>query len=162
MENLTNSQKKHNIWEKIKDKYSHLTNFCKIELIGIDDESIYFHPKFILDENTYITSQSDCESNNYVYAFMFITTTNGITTNIEIDEDLVSPIVVGYNSNKEIVKLTLQTLSKIKDHIRKIEIYANDYVSNILIGNSIKDLTRAFINELGNTEKLIEFMQKIK
>ena len=39
------------LWDTIKSKYSHLENYCTIELVGIEDESPYFHPRFILDEN---------------------------------------------------------------------------------------------------------------
>jgi len=162
MENLTNPEKKCRVWEKFEPNYSHLKDFCKIELQGIDDNSMYFHLKFVLDENTYITAQSDCGPNNIIYAFRFITIIDGLPTSVEIYEDLVSPIIIGYSTNKEVVELALTTLEKIRSHTRQLEMYTNDYISNLLIGNSVKDLTKAFINELIITEKLIEFMQKPK
>lgn len=31
------------LWENIKSKYSHLENYCKIEVVGSEDESNYYH-----------------------------------------------------------------------------------------------------------------------
>ena len=44
--------------------------------------------------------------------------------------------------------LALKTLSNIKNHINQLNMYTSEYVNNILIGNSIKDVTQHFINEL--------------
>ncbi len=148
-------------WDKIKKKYSHLKDYCTIDLKGMQENTQYFHPIFRIDEYTYISSQGD-SGNNYIYALNFTTkdpeTTDTFT--VEIYDELLTPIIIGYHTNKEQVLLALTTLSKVRNHITQLNIYVTDYITNILIGNSIKDVTREFIQELSATEKIISFMQK--
>jgi hypothetical protein len=155
---MTNLEKKHELWNTLKTRYSHLENYCTIELPGIDEDNIYFHPIFIIDSETRITSQADIGNNNTIYA------TNFISSNfqIEVNESLISNIIIGYHTNKEAVILALDTLYKVREHMRKVERYTNEYITNILVGNSIKEITNAFINEIKTTSSVIEFMQKNK
>jgi hypothetical protein len=155
---MTNQEKKQELWEKLKGNYSHLENYCKIELQGMEDENIYFHPTFVIDSATKITSQADINTNKFIYATRFSTK----DFNIDIYEGLVSNIIIGYHANKEQVILALNTLFKVREHARQIENYTNEYISNILVGNSIKEITNSFINELKTTSQLVEFMQKSK
>lgn len=155
---MTNQEKKHELWEKLKSNYSHLENYCKIELQGMEDENIYFHPTFVIDSETKITSQADIGTNNFIYATRFVTKDFAI----DIYESLVSNVIIGYHTNKEQVLVALNTLYKVREHARQIEGYTIEYVSNILVGNSIKEITNTFINELKTTSSIVEFMQKSK
>ena len=149
------------LWDTIKSKYSHLENYCTIELGGIEDESPYFHPRFILDENTYISGQCDT-SNKSLYALRFNYTSEINPIYIEIQDSLLDSLVTGWTCNKEIVKVALETLSKLNNHINNLHCYVNDYITNMLIGNSIKEVSDAFIGEIKTTSKLVDYMQSQK
>ena len=150
------------LWDTIKSKYSHLENYCTIELVGIEDGSQYFHPKFILDENTYIIGQCDI-SNKYVYALRFNHTPEiNPIYNIGIQDSLLDSLVTGWTCNKEIIKAALETMSKLNNHINNLNCYVNDYITNMLIGNSIKEVSDAFIGEIKTTSKLVDYMQSQK
>lgn len=158
---MTNQEKKHKKFEDIISKYTHLESYCTIEVKGLDDDAVYFHTTFKIADNVYITSQSDIGSNSSmnIYALRFIII-DTIHHSIDISEDLLTPIIIGYHTNKDIVMLALKTLSNIKNHINQLNMYTSEYVNNILIGNSIKDVTQHFINELNATNKAIEYLQK--
>ena len=149
------------LWDTIKSKYSHLENYCTIELGGIEDGSQYFHPKFILDENTYIIGQCDI-SNKYVYALRFNHTPEINPIYIDIQDSLLDSLVTGWTCNKEIIKAALETMSKLNNHIKNLNCYVNDYITNMLIGNSIKEVSDAFIGEIKTTSKLVDYMQSQK
>lgn len=149
------------LWDTIKSKYSHLENYCTIELVGIEDESPYFHPMFILDENTYISGQCDT-SNKSLYALGFNYTSEINPIYIKIQDFLLDSVVTGWTCNKEIVKVALETLSKLNNHINNLNCYVNDYITNMLIGNSIKEVSDAFIREIKTTSKLLDYMQSQK
>lgn len=158
---MTNQEKKQQHWEKIISKYKHLENYCTIEPRGIDDDNIYYHPIFkIGGDDVYITGQCDIGNNNTgIYALRFVTNFP-VFYSIDIHEDLLAAIIVGYHTNKDNVMLAMTTLGNIKTHINTLNGYANDYITHILIGNSIKETTQQFINELDVTNKAIEFLQK--
>ena len=158
---MTNQEKKHKKFEEIISKYTHLESYCTIEVKGLDDDAVYFHTTFKIADNVYITSQSDIGSNSSmnIYALRFIII-DTIHHSIDISEDLLTPIIIGYHTNKDIVMLALKTLSNIKNHINQLNMYTSEYVNNILIGNSIKDVTQHFINELNATNRAIEYLQK--
>ena len=149
------------LWDTIKSKYSHLENYCTIELGGIEDGSQYFHPKFILDENTYISGQCDID-NKSLYALRFNHTPEINPIYIEIQDYLLDSLVTGWTCNKEIVKVALETMSKLNTHINNLNCYVNDYITNMLIGNSIKEVSDAFIGEIKTTSKLVDYMQSQK
>ena len=146
------------LWDTIKSKYSHLENYCTIELGGIEDESPYFHPRFILDENTYISGQCDI-GNESVYALRFNHTSEINPIYIEIQDYLLDSIITGWICNKEIIKVALETMSKLNTHINNLKWYVNDYIANMLIGNSITEVSNAFIGEIKTTSKLVDYMQ---
>lgn len=156
---MTNQEKKHKKWNELLSKYKHLETYCIIEARGLDDDNIYFHPTFTISNDVYITAQSDCGHNNGIYAFRFIIN-NGSYYCVEISEELLSSIIIGYTTNKDMVMLALTTLGNIRNHINQISMYASDYINNLLIGTYIKDVTQQFINELDATNKAIEFLQK--
>lgn len=157
---MTNQEKKNKKWNELLPKYKHLESYCTIEAKGIDDDNIYFHPTFTISNGVYVTSQADCGYNNSeIYCFKFIIN-NGSYHSVEIPEEILSEIIIGYTTNKDIVMLALTTLSNIRTHINNIQSYASEYVHNILIGNSIKNVTQHFINELDATNKAIEYLQK--
>lgn len=149
------------LWDTIKFKYSHLENYCTIELGGIEDESSYFHPRFILDENTWIRGQCDT-SNKHLYALSFNCIEDSIPLYIEIPDSLLDNIVTGWAYNKEIVKTSLATMSKLRTHINNLESYITDYAINMIVGNSIKEVSDAFIGEIKTTSKLVDYMQSQK
>ena len=149
------------LWNTIKSKYSHLENYCTIELDGMEDKSPYFHPRFILDENTYISGQCDT-SNKSVYVLRFNHTSEINPIYIDIQDSLLDSLVTGWTCNKEIIKAALETMSKLNNHINNLNCYVNDYITNMLIGNSIKEVSDAFIGEIKTTSKLVDYMQSQK
>jgi len=153
---MKNKELKNKIWEDISKKYSHLENYCTINSRGLDDNEIYFHPAFTINEDVSITSQCDTES-KHIYAIRFNCISKKI--NIEIGEDLLDAIIIGYHTNKDSVELAIDTMAKVRNHINTLSNYTQDYITNILIGNSINEVTDAFINELKANQKLISFMK---
>ena len=53
-------------------------------------------------------------------------------------------------------------MSKLNTHINNLNCYVNDYITNMLIGNSIKEVSDAFIGEIKTTSKLVDYMQSQK
>lgn len=160
--NMTNQEKKQKKYEELIFKYKHLENYCKIEATGLNDDYIYFHLKFkINNDDVYIYSQSDVGPNSEmsIYALKFITNLPSYYC-IDISEELLTAIIIGYSTNKDVVMMALTTLGNIKNHINQLNMYTSEYVNNILIGNSVKDVTQHFINELNATNKAIEFLKK--
>jgi len=158
---MTNQEKKNKKWNELLAKYKHLDNYCIIEAKGLDDDNIYFHPTFTISKDVHITSQADVGNNNSIYAFKFIINNDGYYC-VEISEELLSSVIIGYQANKDIVMLALTTLGNIRNHIKQLNTFTSEYVHNLLIGNSIKDVTQHFINELDATNKAIDFLQKTK
>ena len=158
---MENTEKKQAKWESLFPKYKHLDQYCTIDVKGLDNDSIYFHPTFRLDENTHISSQADCGNNTRkgLYAFKF-EQTGEIHFSIDIDEGLLDVIVIGFSARNDIVLEAMLTLARVKKHVDNINIYVSDYIRNVLIGNSIKDITRQITNELASTERVVEHMKK--
>jgi hypothetical protein len=148
---------KKELWQNIYKKVSHLENYCKIELTGIEEETIYFHPTFIVDETFKITSQCDI-GNQHLYALNAQFTGDRFFS-VNIDETLLDAVIVGYHTNRETVMFALDTLIKVKGHIDNLNFYTSEYINNILLGNSVNEVTNLFINELQSTNKIVSFMQ---
>jgi hypothetical protein len=159
---MTNQEKKEEHFQKIISKYKYLERYCKIEVTGLDDESIYFHVTFKIADDVDITSQSDVSSNHSTLMYALrVNIINNIGNHfIDLSEDLLGSIVIGYHTNKDVVMLALATLGNIRHHINQLNMYTSEYVNNILIGNSIKETTHSLINELNTVNKTIEFLQK--
>ena len=157
---MSNRDQKHNMYTELLSKYKHLENYCKIEVRGLDDDNVYFHISFVINENVFITSQSDCANNREigVYALNYNDTTSTIV-NVGIYEDLLTPIIIGYHTNKAVVSLALTTLHQVKKHISQLDSYTTEYINNLLIGSSIKETTNHFISELNAVNKSVEFLQ---
>ena len=156
---MTKQEIKNNLWNELSKKYTHLTEFCSIKLNGIDEDTDYFHPVFVISEDVFITTQCDIK-NKYIYAHRFIWNTKGI--NMDISDNLLDSLIIGYHTNKDSVELAMDTMAKVKNHINTLQNYTIDYITNILIGNSVNEITDSFINELKANQKLISFMQKNK
>ena len=157
---MTNQEKKQQHWDKIISKYKHLENYCKIEPRGIDDGSVYFHPIFkISEEDMYISGQCDIQHNNGIYGLRFVTN-SPVYYSIDIHEGLINAIITGYYTNRDTLMLAMTTLGNLNAHINALHGYANEYITHILIGNSIKETTQHIINELNVANKSIEFLQK--
>ena len=157
---MTNQEKKQQHWEIQLSKYKHLDNYCIIEANGIDNENIYFHPIFRIKENEiYISGQCDVQHNNGIYALRFVVNTPTFYS-VDISEALIDAIVMCYHTNKDSLMLAMTTLGNLTNHINQLHSYANDYIHQILIGNSIKEKTQSIINELNVANKSIEFLQK--
>lgn len=151
-----NQQKKQELFIELTSKYRHLEKYCKIKATGIDNEDIYFHIQFLINDKVFIHSQSDIKNSNGIYALRFIA--DGFS--VDIDESLLTSIIIGYHTNENIVMLALNTLGNLRSHTEQLRNYTSEYVRNILIGNSVKETTSLFINELDATNKAIEFLQK--
>ncbi len=125
----------------------------------MEDDNIYYHPTFILDENASIHSQADIGSNKSIYAMRFQVLEPNYFS-VEICESFLDNVIVGYSTNKESVMIALDTLAKVRDHIRKLEAYTNEYVNTILLGDSLEEIGKSFIEEIKTTNKLISFMKR--
>lgn len=154
---MTNKEKKQQIFADTQKKYSHLSNYCTIEARGLDDDGIYFHPTFVISEDVIITSQGDTK-NNYIYAMRINYKVNGVTEVVDIHDFLLEQIIVGWHTNQDKVLLAISTLQKVRNHINNLNNYASDYIVNLLMGNSLNELTNAFINEFKTTQNLIDFI----
>ena len=153
---MSNTELKTKLWENLSKKYSHLNDYCTIELRGIEDDASYFHPIFRIDDDISVYSQCDTK-NKYIYATKFSWVSKNIF--IDISEHLLDAIIIGCYTNRNSVELAMDTMAKVRNHIRTLDNYTTDYINNILIGNSVNETTNAFINELKANQKLIEFMQ---
>ena len=157
---MTNKEKKQTHSEKIIQKFKHLESHCTIILNGIDDDSIYYHPTFVIEEGVYIRSQADIDSNynSSFYCPKFTSEKDNIY-GVEIYEDHLENVIVAYKLKKDAVLLAFDTLKKVNAHVEKMRQYTNEYINNLLIGNSITALSNDFINEIKTTTKVIELMQ---
>lgn len=139
----TNKELKIEIWNNIHSKIKHLDEYYNTELMGIEDDSVYFHPTFVLDENSFITSQCDI-NNKHLYALRY----QCGDMSVDIYDDIFEAIVIGYSVNKDRVMSILNIMIRIKDHSNKINGYIQDFIHNQLIGNSIEETTKNLISEL--------------
>jgi len=158
---MTNQEKKSEQWEKQLESFTHLQNYCTMSARGLDDDSEYYHPTFTLDENVNISAQSDIGPNKCIYALSFNIQTPEYFK-VDIYEALLDAVIVGYHTNKDAVMMALTTLVKIRNHIRNLENFSNDYVNNLLIGESLEELGKSFIEEIKTTNKLVSFMKQSK
>lgn len=160
---MTNQEKKQEHWAKIAPKYSHLENHCTIELVGIDDDSIYYHPRFNIEEGVFITTQADVGNNfnRKFYAPRFTSNADSLYS-IELYEDHLESVIVSWKQNKDVVILAFDTLQKVNSHVDKMRQYTTDYINNLLIGSSVSQLSNDFINEIKTATKVIELMQAKK
>ena len=53
-------------------------------------------------------------------------------------------------------------MSKLKNHVNNLEEYITNYAVNMIVGNSIKEVSDAFIGEIKTTSKLVDYMQSQK
>jgi hypothetical protein len=158
----TNDERKVELWNRLLPKYKHLENYCTITVRELETDSPYFHPTFTIDDNINITGQCDL-GNNYMYALRVnIKTYTGSFVSVDISDSLLDSVILGYHTNKDVVIIALTTLQKVKNHINSLDIYLNDYISNTLIGNSVKDITTQIKAELDMTEGIISFIHKNK
>ena len=154
---MTNAEKKAELWKKLLPKYQHLEAYCDISVRGIEEDSIYFHPTFKLDDNTIITAQGDINSSiGDIYAFRL----SQEKFSAEIHAEILDAVVIGWHTNRELVYTALDTLAKVRSHVRTLEMYTTDYVINILIGESLDDLTNSFIQEIKTTNRIVTHMQQ--
>ena len=149
---MTNAEKKAKLWETMLPKYQHLEPYCDIDVRGIDEDSIYFHPVFKLDDKTIITAQGDINNTTrHLYAF----TLSQENFSADIYEEILDAVVIGWHTNKDLVYTALDKLAKVRNHVRTLEMYTTDYVMNILIGESLDDLTNSFIQEIKTTSRVL-------
>ena len=152
---MTNTEKKQELFNKIKDSYEYLEDYCNITVQGLDDDSKYFHVKFELGDDVSISSQSDTGGDPLIYALRV----NIGGKLIEIPDDLLDNVIIGYYKNKDAVLLALKTLVKIKSHVNKLHSYSSEYIMDIITGASVQELTNVFISELRATSQVVDFMQ---
>ena len=161
---MENQEKKQQLYETQLLRFKHLENYFEPKVKGLEDNSVYFHVEFWLDEKTYISSQSDIGNNSeryYPYAMKLNIISDKKTECIDIFETWFENIVISWSANKERVMSSLKTLSRVREHMRKIESYAVDYVNNLIIGESINDITNECINELKTVNKLVQQIENL-
>ena len=159
----TKQEKKAEHSVAIMEKLKHLENHAAITFEGLDDDSIYYHPLLTIEEGVFIRMQCDVGSNSQVgfYAATFTSQLDRMN-HIPLYEDYIENVVVSWKNNKHIVLMAFDVLKKVNNHVEKMRGYTQDYINNLLIGNSISDLSTDFINEIKTTTKVIELMQTTK
>jgi hypothetical protein len=158
---MNNQELKSKQWAEQLKEFSHLENYCTISVDGLDNDNVYYHPFFNLDENAYISSQGDISNNKQLYALNF-NVKDPVCFSVSIGDSLLDSVIVGYHTNKESVMMALKTISKIRDHIRNLETYSEDYINSILLGESLEEISNSFINEIKTTNKLLSYMRETK
>jgi hypothetical protein len=161
---MENQEQKQQLYNKQLLNLSHLENYFEPKVKGLENDSVYFHIEFWLDDKTYISSQSDIGNNfqrDYPYAMKLNIISDNKTECIDIFETWFENIVISWSANKERVMSSLKTLSRVREHMIKIECYAVDYVNNLIIGESINDITNDCINELKTVNKLVQQIESL-
>jgi hypothetical protein len=158
---MRNSEKKEVKSNEILKRFKHLDEYCEISFNGLDDEGIYLLTKIKFDDGVSINMQSDVGQNSSTlfYATKFTSTSDNIF-DLSIDEDLIDNIIISFKTNKEIVLTAFDTIKKVNTHIQKIQSYTNEYITNLLIGKSVLDLSNSFINEIKTVTAVVDLMQK--
>jgi len=158
---MTNQEKKQQLCVKQLESFAHLDGYFTTDVKGLDEGNVYFHIHFILDDSAFISSQSDIENvNKNPYAFKLNITENGILKSINIVDEWFENIVVGWGKNNGKVLQSLKALDSVQSHMRKIEQYTVDYVNNLILGESIDELTNICINELRVVSKTVNNLNK--
>lgn len=155
---ITNQQQKQKLWEEIKKKHSHLESYCTIKVKGLEDDNVYFHPIFVLDETTEIKGQCDTK-NKHIYALNVYINNEHVC---DIYDSFLEPCVIGWTQNKEIVLFALDSLFKLKNHVNRINSLSNEFISNILVSNAVEEEANMLINEVRAAQLFIKHTLKQK
>jgi hypothetical protein len=158
-EKMTNQELKKELWDKWLFENKHLENYCTIECEGLDDNTLYFHPNFILNEQFKIRCQSDT-GNKVIYACKFQVTNDGLYEENEIPYEWLESVIIGFSQNQEKVVFAIKTFYKIQSHIGTLRDLNFRYVNDIILGNGLKEVTNAITNELRITTEVLETLKK--
>jgi hypothetical protein len=94
------------------------------------------------------------------YAMRLNQKVNDLTEVMEVYENWFEKICISWLTNKESVLNALTILQRVKSHIREIECFVTDYVNNLIIGESISDITNKMILELKTVNSLVSEIKK--
>ena len=156
---MINQELKKELWDKWLSENNHLENYCTIECEGLDDNAVYFHPKFILNENFRIRCQSDT-GNKIIYACKLQMTNDGLYEEYEIPYEWIESVIIGFSNNQEKVVFAIKTFRKIQSHIGTLRDLNFQYVNEIILGNGLKEVTNAITNELRITTEVLGTLKK--
>ena len=111
-------------WESIKDFFDFMPENAELELRGIKDDSKYFHPKFKITEELFITCQADTY-NEDAYGFCFEFKEIPINhylfkPSISIDSKKLKYVVENLNLIEPIIKDSLKRQTELFELEQKI------------------------------------------
>jgi len=158
-EKMINQELKKELWGKWLSENNHLENYCTIECEGLDNNTLYFHPTFILNEQFKIRCQSDI-GNKIIYACKFKLTNDGLFEEYEIPYEWIESVIIGFSNNQEKVVFAIKTFRKIQSHIGTLRDLNFQYVNDIILGNGLKEVTNAITNELRITTEVLQTLKK--
>ena len=157
---LVELKKQH--WKSIKKEFiEKIPKQFKIEVNGINDDGVYYHPQIILTEGFYIHCQCDIKT-KYVYGFCLQSNRNVIANglvyspSISLWDDKIYYILNNYSSilekliasEKEILKI-YSLIGMLKEEAQKI---SNSVVQEIVDKNELKKSIRSL-------EEVVEYLE---
>lgn len=149
--------KKQEHWNNIKEKYRFADSLVKLELKGVNDDSGYYHPRFIFEDGNFISGQCDL-GNKDLYAVNF----HIEGTSIPIFIDLIQPIILSYKKNKSYASRLLLLHSDIQSQIGSIRDLAGQYFTEAFIDNTITETKDLLINKINITTELVSHIKQIR
>lgn len=143
---LTNQELKQKHWKSIKKEFiAKIPKHFKIEVNGIEDDNVYYHPIITLSDDFYIHCQCDINK-KYVYGFCLKS-----KRSITVDYLSYSPVISLYDGKMEYV---LNNFTKILEKL----IAAENEIFKIY---SLIGLLKESANKISNTV-IDEIIDKIE
>ena len=152
----TNQELKQKHWKEIKkDFISKIPKEFKIETNGIDDNSIYYHPKIILTDGYFIESQCDLNSKR-IYAFSLR------SENKQIINNMVYPFYANINDDEKLFYF-LNHYSSLLKKIQKSESEIMKIYSLIeKLSGCIEKMKHSAIEEIIDKEELKKSIRSLE
>ena len=159
---LTNQELKQKHWKSIKKEFiEKIPKQFKIEVNGINDDGVYYHPQIILTEGFYIHCQCDIQT-EHVYGFCLQSNRNVIANgliyspSISFWDDKIYYVLNNYSSilekllasEKEILKI-YSLIGMLQEEVQKI---SNSVVQEIVNKNELKKSIRSL-------EEVVEYLE---
>ncbi len=147
-------------WKLIKKDFINIIpKRFKIEIEGIDDDSDYFHPIIILDENCKIRSQADFNT-KYVYGHSFIfSDKENLNQNFYLsiyDDDAIVYILNNFDKIQQKLIFAIVELRKINEFKKSL-----DDISSVITYESIsKMIEKSKLKDCMNSlDGILEYLE---
>lgn len=124
-------------WKELKSFFDFMPESAELNLVGIEDESIYFHPTYKISEKITIRCQCDIDSNS-PYGFE-LKANKGIKINgylfrasLRIDKEQIKYVVENYDKIESEIESSLNRQVVLFDLEQRISKFRNELLSNDL------------------------------